>query len=82
MLNVTCKPVHHHCHLYTDFITDSHALNLNHFSLLDKSNNFIFWKACQLVVLVGFDPRPNVTQKPYKIVIQLNYFCHGSCSIN
>ena len=51
------NPVHHHCHPFTDFYKKLICAEFKPFFIVRKSNTFIFWKACLLVVPAGFDPR-------------------------
>ena len=51
------NPVYHHCHLFTDFYKRFTCVELKPFFIARKSDTFIFWKACLLVVPAGLDPR-------------------------
>ena len=57
IFNVIFNPVHHHCHLFTDFYKRFTCVEFKPFFIARKSNTFIFWRACLLVVPAGFDPR-------------------------
>ena len=49
--------VHHHCHFFTDFYKGFTCVEFKPFFIVRKSNIFIFWKTCLLVVPAGFNPR-------------------------
>ena len=51
------NPVHHHCHLFTDFYKGFTCAELKSFLLVRKSDTLILWRACLLVVPAGLDPR-------------------------
>ena len=51
------NPVYYYCHPFTDFYKKLTCVEFKPFFIVRKSNTFIFWKACLLVVPVGFDPR-------------------------
>ena len=51
------NPVHHYCHPFTDFYKKFTCVEFKPFLTVRKSNTFIFWKACLLVVPAGFDLR-------------------------
>ena len=51
------NPVHHHCHLFTDFYKKFICVEFRPLLIVRKSNTLIFWRACLLVVPAGFDPR-------------------------
>ena len=51
------NPVHHHCHPFTNFDKRLTYVELKPFFIARKSDTFIFWKVCLLVVPAGFDPR-------------------------
>ena len=48
--------VHHHCHPFTDLYKKLICVEPKPFLTARKSNTFIFWRACLLVVPAGFDP--------------------------
>ena len=70
--------VHHHCHLFTDFYKGLICVEPRPFLIARKSETFIFWRACLLVVPVGFDPRFNVTQGRYILTIHEKWTMIGS----
>ena len=51
------NPVHHHCHLFTDFYKRLICAEFKPFFIARKSDTPILWRACLLVVPAGFDPR-------------------------
>ena len=51
------NPVHHHCHLFTDFYKRLICAEPKTFFIVRKSDTFILWRACLLVVPAGLDPR-------------------------
>ena len=51
------NPVHHHCHLFTDFYKRFICVEFKPFFIARKSDTLIFWRACLLVVPAGLDPR-------------------------
>ena len=51
------NPVHHYCHLFTDFYKGFICVELKPLLTARKSDTPIFWKACLLVVPAGLDPR-------------------------
>ena len=51
------NPVHHHCHLFTDFYKGFICVEIRPFLIARKSDTFILWRACLLVVPAGLDPR-------------------------
>ena len=57
IFNVIFHPVHHHCHPFTDFYKRLTFVEFKPFFLVRKSDTFIFWKACLLIVPAGLDPR-------------------------
>ena len=57
IFNVIFNPVHHHCHLFTDFYKKFTCVEFKPLLIVRKSDTFIFWKACLLVVPAGFNPR-------------------------
>ena len=50
-------PVHHHYHLFTDFYKGLICVELRLFLTARKSDTFILWRACLLVVPAGLDSR-------------------------
>ena len=57
IFNVMFNPVHHHCYLFTDFYKRFTCAELKSLFIARKSDTFIFWRACLLVVPAGFNPR-------------------------
>ena len=57
IFNVMFNPVYYHCHPFTDFYKKFICVEFKPFLIVRKSDNFIFWKACLLVVPAGFNPR-------------------------
>ena len=51
------NPVYHYCHPFTDFYKKLTCAGFKPFIIARKSNTFIFWKACLLVVPAGLDSR-------------------------
>ena len=51
------NPVHHHCHLFTDFYKKIIYVELKPLLTARKSDTPILWRACLLVVPAGLDPR-------------------------
>ena len=51
------NPAHHHCHLFTDFHKGLTCAEPKPFLTARKSDTFILWRACLLVVPAGLDPR-------------------------
>ena len=51
------NPVHHHCQPFTDFYKGLTCAELKPLFTARKSDTFIFWRACLLVVPAGLDPR-------------------------
>ena len=51
------NPVHHHCYFFTDFYKKLTYVEPKPFLIARKSDTFIFWRACLLVVPAGLDPR-------------------------
>ena len=45
IFNVMFNPVHHHCHLFTDFYKRLTCAELKPFLTVRKSDTFIFWRA-------------------------------------
>ena len=50
------NPVHHHCHPLTDFYKRFTCAEFKPFLFVRKSDTFIFWRDCLLVVPAGLDP--------------------------
>ena len=57
IFNVMFNPAYHHCHLFTDFYKKFTCVELKPLLIARKSDTPIFWRACLLVVLAGFNPR-------------------------
>ena len=57
IFNVMFNPVHHHCHPFTDYYKRFTCAEPKTFLIARKSNIFILWKTCLLVVPAGHDPR-------------------------
>ena len=69
IFNVMFNPVYHHCHPFTDFYKKFTCAEPKPFFIVRKSDTFILWRACLLVVPVGLDPRT------YSIgTLQLEFF--------
>ena len=51
------NPVHHYCHPFTDFYKGLTCVELRPFLTVRKSDTFILWRACLLVVPAGLNPR-------------------------
>ena len=64
------NPVRHHCHLFTDFYKKFTCAEFKPFFIIRQIKKIhFFWKACLLVVPVGFDPRFNIIQGRYILTI-------------
>ena len=48
--------VHHHCHPFTDFYKRFICVEFRPLFIVRKSDTFILWRACLLVVPAGLDP--------------------------
>ena len=57
IFNVMFNPVHHHCHPFTDFYKKIICVEFRPLLTVRKSDTFIFWRACLLVVPAGLDQR-------------------------
>ena len=51
------NPAYHHCHPFTDFYKRLICVELKPLLTARKSDTFIFWRACLLVVPAGIDQR-------------------------
>ena len=49
--------VYYHCHFFTDFYKRLICFELKPLLTVRKSDTFILWRACLLVVPAGLDPR-------------------------